>query len=373
MKGCKLATGPVVSLVLAAGCVSACGHSSTRDESAAAAGVTPTPAATATTAAAAGSGVTTLVGDSESTTGIVASQLGELVLVVNAGDASTNASATGLTGAITRTRACVANADKTATVTITYSGAETGTAGKYSVSDTAAGTETRIWSNSKSGNAVGCTANKLYAKIAWAVPASVDGLTLADTTARQRNVVTTFTNKQGVSKSRTADWTESGTRNVTWSVPAGATDATTTTKTFSTDVTKTYSLTKMDGTKKDLTAKHGTLTSDPMKVTVKRNATTGVPEKHTINSGTMTATKTGAFYVTNKFNELVFDLTSDDPCVPTSGSVTTSIYSAATDTTPAKTYTITFGSDGATVAGDQDATDNMNTNIDHKCDFRGGD
>ena len=92
-------------------------------------------------------------------------------------------------------------------------------------------------------------------------------------------------------------------------------------------------------------------------------------------------TKTGAFYLTNAFLNVAFDLTSSDPCIPTGGTMTQSIYksNAAADTATALkvlTYTFlnntisvasTLATDDTGVLADQ-ATANMN----HKCDLKAG-
>ncbi len=325
---------------------------------------------------------TTLATDPEVTTALVGSNLSELSAALSAGDTTGDNSTTlnledsldlSDSGSISRTRTCTADAAaKTATVNISYSGTESKTKLKITVSETASGTETRVWSNTTANSAIQCTKNGLYAAIAWKNSSVVNGLELQVTTKRNQNFTTTFTNRKGESKQRVLTNNENGTRTIKWSTPTGASDTTTTTKTVVSSVTRTQELTKMTGDKIDMTGIHATLTEDPLVVSVTRDATTAKPLTHTIKSGTTTITKVNKFYITNKFSDLLFDMSSTDPCTPVSGTISTKIFKSSTDTNPVKTYDITFTANVATISGDSTASDDLVSNINHKCDFVGG-
>ncbi|MBC7533858.1 MAG: hypothetical protein H7318_20005 [Oligoflexus sp.] len=154
--------------------------------------------------------------------------------------------------------------------------------------------------------------------------------------------------------------------------PLTTTTTATTTKTIASNVVKTNQVKKFDGTVINLDSTVATAAGAPLQVTVKRDAN-GVPQSHTIASGTVTVAKTGAFYMTNTFAAVMYDLAATDPCTATSGTITTNIYnsnSTAGLATPLKTLTITFGSTGPTVAGDDTATNNLVGSINHSFDFK---
>jgi hypothetical protein len=337
-------------------------------------------------------GGSALAGDSETTTSAQSASMDESATALNTGDnAKSNAGSQALadsadanvSGAITLTRTCTTpTGGKDALVTLTYSGSASFVRadGKMTVAETAGGQETRDWTNTH--NAVVCTATGQYAKIDWAsatAPANstasgYDGLSLADTTSRTRDLKTTFTRRNGKSSTREANYTEKGTRNVTWT--AGTT-AGTTTKTVYLDVTKTYTLTKWDGSTVDLSGEHTVDKATPLSITTERD-TSGNPTKHTINSGTEAFNKAGSYYLTNVYSGVVFDLAVADRCTPTAGTITTTIYnsnSAADLANPVKTITIIFGTSGPSVTGGDDEatdTDNLEGAINHKCDLADG-
>lgn len=300
--------------------------------------------------------------------GLVADNVDETTSALG-GDLSTDTSAAlALAPSVSFTRSCTADTtEKTATVTITYSGSETKTKGSVTTVHSASGNETRVWSNPVSDTAVACGALGKYVKIDWTKVAEVNGLKLQVTTSRTNDLSTTFTRK-GSSVTRTFNKSLSGTRTITWETPSGATDTTTVTKTAVIDVTHSSKLTKIDGTVVDLSSEHKTLENAPL-VTTRVSDTSGNPMNFTVVSGTMSISKSSRFYVTNKYTNLVFDLTSDDPCTPSSGTILTSIYNTSSDSTPLKTYTITFSGGTGTVGGDSDASDNFNSNINHTCAF----
>ena len=329
--------------------------------------------------------------DSESSTSLVAAQQQEQASTLNSGDATSNSSNAATltdfavpeygitTGSITTTRACTASSG-TATVALTYDGNDSTTIGNYVGTEVAAGTETRVWTNSSLSAGVACTANAKYAKVGWNTVANVNGLQLVDTTTRSRNVSVTTKSAKGVTRTRTTNYTENGSRTVKWATPSGATATTTTTKTVTSSVAKTYTLTKFDGTTIDISGTHALPAATPLVVTVTRDSN-GNPQKHLITSGTMTFTGTSS-YATSAISNLLYDLTTSTPCTPVSGTITTSIYNTSTDTTPLQvlitTYTnqvpsVATGTTAAAATTDATATDNMSANIDSKCDFVGRD
>ncbi|MBC7659478.1 MAG: hypothetical protein H7249_07190 [Chitinophagaceae bacterium] len=318
--------------------------------------------------------------DSQTSTALVSTQLDDVVSSLNSGDSTNTATGAALTSTtITRDRSCAIGTNKDVTVTLTYSGEASQTVGKATMTETAGGTETRIWTNA--GFTMACTTDAKFAKVAWNSPtavntaAGINGLTLNDTTKRSRAISTSYTNKKGTTLTRSATVAENGTRSVVWATPAGATTTATTTKTITSNVVKTNQVTKFDGSVVNLDATVATGTGAPLQVTVKRDVK-GIPQSHTIHSGMVTVSKTGEFYVTNTFADVMYDLTATDPCTPISGTLTTNIYtsnSAADLTVPLKTLTITFASTGPTVTGDDTATDNLIGSINHSCDFKQGD
>ena len=320
--------------------------------------------------------------DSETSTALVSAQLDEASTALSTGDSSSNAAAAlvGTAAPITRARSCTPDTSgKGALVSITYSGSATATIGKASISETGGGSETRDWT-STAGNVV-CTTDNKYAKIAWkssnavGTAAGIDGLTLAVTTTRSKTLTMTYVNKKGVTLTRNAVTAENGTRTINWSKNASGTATTTTTKTINSLVAKTYNLTRFNGTTVNLDGTHATLSGSPLVITTTRDAT-GLPLTHTVVSGTMTLIKVNGFYLTNKYDQVVFTLNGVDPCTPTAGTITTNIYasnSAADTATPLKTMSISFSASGPNVAGDATATDNFIGSINHKCDLRDGD
>lgn len=360
--------------------VSLCGKKDKNSDSSSTSTSTDSSTMTSTSTDSSVTTATTLTTDPETATALVGSNLSEVTASLTAGDTTGDNSTTlnlaeelGLkvSGSIERTRTCTADATaKTATVNISYSGSATVTK-IITITETASGTETRVWSNSTSSDAIQCTKSGLYAAIAWKKPTNVDGLQLQVTTKRNQSFTTSFTNRKGETKTRSLTNDENGTRTIKWAVPTGATDTTTTTKNIVSSVTRTQSLTKMSGEKVDITATHATLTDDPIVVTITRDAN-AKPLTHKINSGTTTITKTDKFYITNKFTDVLFDLSTSDPCTPVSGTVTTKIFKSATDTTPLKSYDITFSSSTPTISGDSTASDDLVSNINHRCDFISG-
>lgn len=316
-----------------------------------------------------------LANDSETSMALVSVNMDEAVSSTASGDlASDTANAlrdnTHLSNEITRSRTCVENAtDKSATVTMEFSGTHLQTTRNITLEHIASGSETRVWTNPVSGKAISCGPLSKYVKINWLDVNAVNGLKLVDTTNRSHTFKRTFTRNQKT-VTTSLEQSESGTRTVTWSLPTGATDTTSTTKTAVINVTHTVKMTKMNGYNVDFTATHATLENSPMVVTKVSDASTGDPKSFTIVSGTMSVTKTDRFYITNAYEKVGFDLSSSTPCVPNSGTITTKIYNTSTDTSPVKTFTITFSSSGATVTGDSTATDNFNDSLNDSCSFK---
>ncbi len=340
---------------------------------------------------------TALTTSTEVPTAAAGSAQTTVTTALTAGDSGSNGSAAALTvgfpldGSITKTRACTADATaKSATVTLTFSGTENFVSPtKVTVSEIASGTQTRVWTNSN--NAVACTANAQYPLIAWksgvAVGAvsGVNGLQVVDTAARSQTITSSFTNKAGVLKTRTVVTATTGTHTINFSgfaatVTGPVNTAFSTTKNIVSNVTKKEKLTKFDGTTVLLDATHGTPATLPLVVTTTRTSL-GVPLSHTIASGQVTMTNTGAFYITNDFSGVVYDLTSNNPCVPTAGKMVQNIYksnSAADTATALKTLTYTYNANTVAVtssAATDDAaalTEHATANMNHKCDLKGG-
>jgi len=313
---------------------------------------------------------TGLVADSETSMALVANNMDEATTAAAQGDSASDTSASlalayPLKLVITQTRSCtVDTTDLSADVDITYSGSNTRTGIFGSTQNTASGTETRVWTNTTSSAQQVCGPLQKYVKIDWTSVSDVNGLHLVDTTQRSHTIVQTF-ERASRTLMRTLSDAEQGTRNITWATPSGATDTTTVTKTVDSTVTHTSTLTKVSGATVSLTATHATLAGTPFNVTVTRD-TTGKILTLTKN-GTMTITRAQQFYITNVYSNVLLTVASSDPCVPTSGTLTTNIYNSSTDTTPIKTYTITFGGSGPTIANDTTATTDFTSNIDHSC------
>ena len=335
-----------------------CGKSSSTDRTAV---ITPTQLS--------GSGLSS---DPEASMGLVANNMNEASSAAGNGDLQNDISTTlnlaaGSTSIITNTRTCTTNTDGTATVDISNSGSHTNTVASFTMTRTATGTEVRTWSNS--GQTLTCGPLGRYVKINWGSTTQVNSLTLTDTTSLSNTQTTTFTSATS-SRTRTVVNQETGTRTVVWT--ATGTDTTTVSKTINSTISHTHTLTKVDGTQVNLSATHATLQGSPLLVTKVSDATTHYPITFTIVSGTMSITKTGQFYVTNSYSNVKFDLSASDPCTPSSGTLTTNIYTTSTDSTPLKTYTTTFSSSGPTVTGDTTATTNFHTNINHNCVLSAG-
>ena len=81
----------------------------------------------------------------------------------------------------------------------------------------------------------------------------------------------------------------------------------------------------------------------------------------------MTLSKPEQFYMTNKFEDVTYDLTSPDPCVPISGTITTAVFKSPTDKDALKTYRTVFSNSLATVDGDAAASGHVNSSISHQC------
>lgn len=321
----------------------------------------------------------TLVTDPESSMNLVASNMDEAVSAASTGDLSSDVSGSltltskALASTFTKTRSCEADdTTKIATVNISYTGSETRENTAATIATEFSGNEKRKWSNTVDTiTGVSCGPLAKYVKIDWTKTSEVNGLKLDNST--KRSFIETVTFKvSGADKTRTVERSETGDRSISWSTPTGATDTTTVTKTATVDVTRTYTLTKVNGETVDLSAIHKTLESAPMVTTKVTNQTTGNPTKFTIVSGTMSVSKTGRFYTTHKYENVVYDLSTSAPCQPASGSIVTSIYTSSTDTTALKTYTTTFSSTGVNVSSDSELSTDLNTSINRNCSLVSG-
>lgn len=324
---------------------------------------------------------TSLIADSEASTAFIASSLSELSTLLTSGDtlgvknASFNLDShiqLADSGSIDFTSVCTEDANaKTATVAISFAGTETKTKAKITVGESAGGIETRVWSNTITNAPIKCASKGLYAAIDWKNVDVVNGLQLQVNSQRTRNFGFGFDDKNGDFKRRTLTSTENGSRTIQWQTLANGTDTTYTLKTLKVNMDKTQVYTKLSGENVNLSGIFASVTDDPISSNTVRNAS-AVPISHTIYSGSMTVTKEKQFYITNQFDNLFFDLSKDDPCTPVTGSIKTSVYKAATDTNPVQTYEISFTAGVPTIKGDTEASFNLFTNINHKCDFVGG-
>ncbi len=307
----------------------------------------------------------TLSTESELSTAVVASNLNEMVSIVSAGELAIDTVDLRLASSITYGRTCTADTTaKTATVSISYAGSETKTIGKRTIEQSSKGSETRVWSNTVSNAAIACTLKGKRASIDWGLVDDINGLKLTVNTNRSNTRTTKFTSKTGQSAERTVTDSVTGTRLLAWT----ATTVTTVSKTSSVNVAHNQTLTRVDGSVSDISAIHATIDGKPLVIT-RSSDSSGNILTYIIESGTMSISKLGSYYVTNTYENILFDPNSDDPCSPVSGSLTTEIFASDKDTSPLKTLTTTFSSGIGTVSGDTTASDNLASNINRRCDF----
>ncbi|MBS1983670.1 MAG: hypothetical protein JST16_05810 [Bdellovibrionales bacterium] len=249
----------------------------------------------------------------------------------------------------TRTCSGGGSAGTAVTVGITFSGSQTIslTRPKVSVSSeiTETGTLSRVWTP-PSTQTIACNAGATRVLFNWANDSIVNGLKVTQTVDRTRNASRTVTvTSSGASVVKTNNFTAKGTRTVTWATGSGTSGSTVSrTKTVTSDVTRTATVTNADGTTSTVNSTVTIADSTPLSVTVVRASTAPYALKtKTISSGTVTATRTGVDRVESAYTDVVYDMTSSTPCLPTSGTITVKYFSSDTATTAASTSTITFG------------------------------
>jgi hypothetical protein len=252
-----------------------------------------------------------------------------------------------LTNDFTLTRACTASGG-VATVNVTFSGSKSLSLSgpNFTIANevTVSGTRQRVWTP-PAGQTVECTVNGYFASIPWTNDTVMNGLSLTDTFNRTRNVTRTFTKKaDNTTKTRTDNFSATGTRTTAWSTGSSGSGTITRTLNTTSSVTRTKSYTKADGTSGDISMSVSTKSDAPIVVDVVRSSTNYVWITKTIKSGTMVAVKSGGGRVETAFNNVVFTK-GDNSCLPTSGTINGSYFETESDTTASHTFTITFGAD----------------------------
>ena len=240
-------------------------------------------------------------------------------------------------------RTCTATGG-VATVTETWSGGWTkiNDHGRASVDATvtATGTQTRVWTP-PTGQSLSCHATIKRAKIRWLDDTTVNGLKLEVTIDRTKSRSMTITTPK-VSKSKSQEVIVKGLRSISWATGTTTATTVTRTKTITSAVTRTVTTT-VDSVPSVLAFTIATKSGADLSVEVTRLITDGSLTSKTIKTGTLVLTKTDGSRVETAFDGVAFDLTADDPCQPTAGTITASTF-AKDATTATSTYSIQFGS-----------------------------
>ena len=254
------------------------------------------------------------------------------------------------TATLTRTCTGGGSAGAAATVTMKLAGSNTVTLTrpKFSVSSdlTETGTLSRVWTP-PAGGTIQCNLAATRVRFDWTQDTIVNGLSVAQTFDRARNATRTVTvTASGTQSTKTNNFTATGTRTVTWSTGTGtASGKVTRTKSIASTATRTAKITSADNVDTTLELTTATKTAEPLTVTVVRSATAPYAlESKTVKSGTVVATRTGKDRTESTFANVVYDMTSATPCLPTSGTVTVKYFATDSATDATSTSTITFGS-----------------------------
>jgi hypothetical protein len=241
-------------------------------------------------------------------------------------------------------RTCTASGG-VATVSETWSGtwSKTNSRTKVTVemSAKASGTQSRVWTP-PTGQSLSCHTTNNRANIDWSSEGVVNGLKLAIDTDRTRTRTMSITTTKK-SKSKTIESTAKGTRTITWATGTSTSTTVTRNKTISSSIARTMNKTE-DGVSTTKSVTVATKSGADLSVDVVRLKADGSLVTKTIKAGTLVATFADTSRVETTFENVVIDMTQDDPCTPTSGTITGSVY--AVDATEAtSTFTIKFGQD----------------------------
>lgn len=207
---------------------------------------------------------------------------------------------------------------------------------------TDSGTLSRVWTP-PSGITLACSSkNRVY--LDWTADASVNGLAVAISFNRTRNITNVFTPTSGLARTRSLTYVASGTRAVTWAVGSTSGDAVTRVKTITSTAARTRTYTSAAGVSTDLATTVSTKSGDPLVIEVTRSVSAGTLSTKKIASGTLVVTKSGSGKVELTYDDVLFSFAASDPCMPISGTISGSYYAEDSDTA-SKTFTVTFGAD----------------------------
>lgn len=213
----------------------------------------------------------------------------------------------------------------------------------FTRSITGRGEQIRTWS--KKDAYIGC--NGKIADIDWR---SVNGLALSLTFSRSRALVDTVNSV----KTRSISFDASGSRDFTWTDKTSSDDTALTStrrKTITSNVVRTFSVTKKDGTTQDLKLTTAAPSSEPLHVTVIRDISDLSLLSKTVDSGMLVATDKAGGSVQSSFSALKIDYSSGT-CSPVSGSIVNKFF-AQGSTTASATLTATFSDGLGTVTNDK--------------------
>lgn len=253
---------------------------------------------------------------------------------------------------VVATHACTASGSPGGgvTVAVTYAGTQTQTLIRtrlsYSNTTVESGTLTRIWA-APAGQTLSCNGAATHVRLDWTSDAAVSGMVTTQQVNRVRSATRVVTKiLSGSVSTKTNNFAAVGTRSVYWATGSGVSGSNVTrTKTITSAVARTATVTSLSDVNIDLVTTVTTSSTDPMVVDVVRSITNPWPlVSKTIKSGTLIATRVGTDRTESTMSNVVFDMTSDTPCLPTSGSVAVKYFALDTDTEANSTYTIKFGS-----------------------------
>ncbi len=197
---------------------------------------------------------------------------------------------------------------------------------------------TRVWTVPTPADAACTKSGHFKFKDAGKTGASMVGLSLAETEARERTMNVSKAGKTLTGRTMST----AGTRSVTFAaVSDGSADYQ---KTITTDMTRTIKMTKPNGENLTRVKKVTTSASNPMVVKISRDDN-GELESKVISSGEVKAEVTAEkTVITTTFSNVKYDFasTNGNKCTPVSGTIT----SATTkDGAAQKTFVIDFGAD----------------------------
>lgn len=244
-------------------------------------------------------------------------------------------------------KTCVAASANELTVSQQWSGTRARTKSRAggrlttSVSATYEGTQSHKWTAPAQGS-ISCSSESGRAVIPWSDEATVNGLQRTTTVSRTRSRERTITT-QSVSSVTKIDSIVSGQRSTTWGALSTENAQDTRAKTIVIDVNRQRSETQ-DGTIRTQTVRMITKENAPLRVSVTRSTIDQSLVSKTIHSGTLISTNSDATFVEIAFDQLKFDLTSDEPCLPVSGTVQGATFGEG-DTEAISSFTLTFGAD----------------------------